>query len=243
MTVDQTEPVSDHPLVLAVGGSAGSVQPLVEIVRDLPRDLPAAVLVTIHIGEQTRLPEILSRAGPLRATQARDSEVLEHSRIYVAPPGRHLITRCGLALPGPGPRVNRHRPSVDVMFASAAEWVGPRAVAVVLSGVLDDGAVGAALLIKKVVEYWCRILARLNSPECQVRHWLRRRALELFRYVNWPGRSAILWMRRSRAVAARMRRGQNGRLARTWSRALIPVSWSRMSPNSPGSPAPIAAAA
>jgi two-component system, chemotaxis family, protein-glutamate methylesterase/glutaminase len=146
MTVDQTEPVSDHPLVLAVGGSAGSVQPLVEIVRDLPRDLPAAVLVTIHIGEQTRLPEILSRAGPLRATQARDSEVLEHSRIYVAPPGRHLITRCGLALPGPGPRVNRHRPSVDVMFASAAEWVGPRAVAVVLSGVLDDGAVGAALI-------------------------------------------------------------------------------------------------
>lgn len=146
MTVDQTERVADHPLVLVVGGSAGSVQPLVEIVRDLPQDLCAAVLVTIHIGEQTRLPEILSRSGPLRATQARDSEVLEHGRIYVAPPGRHLITRNGLALLGPGPRVNRHRPSVDVMFASAAEWVAERAVAVVLSGVLDDGAVGAALI-------------------------------------------------------------------------------------------------
>jgi two-component system, chemotaxis family, protein-glutamate methylesterase/glutaminase len=146
MTVDRTEPVADHPLVLAVGGSAGSVPPLVEIVRDLPWDLPAAVLVTIHIGEQTRLPQILSRSGPLRATQARDREVLERGRIYVAPPGRHLITRDGLALLSPGPRVNRHRPAVDVMFASAAEWVAERTVAVVLSGVLDDGAVGAALI-------------------------------------------------------------------------------------------------
>ena len=146
MTIDRTEPAADHPLVLAVGGSAGSVRPLVEIVGDLPRDLPAAVLVTIHIGEQTRLPQILSRSGPLRATQARDSEVLEQSRIYVAPPGRHLITRNGRALLSPEPRVNRHRPAVDVMFASAAEWVAERSVAVVLSGVLDDGAVGAALI-------------------------------------------------------------------------------------------------
>ena len=146
MTVERTVPVADHPFVLAVGGSAGSVRPLVEIVRDLPWDLPAAVLVTIHIGEQTRLPQILSRSGPLQARQARDSEVLEHGRIYVAPPGQHLITRDGLALLSPGPRVNRHRPAVDVMFASAAEWVAQRAVAVVLSGVLDDGAVGAALV-------------------------------------------------------------------------------------------------
>jgi chemotaxis response regulator CheB len=78
-------------VVLAVGGSAGSVPPLVEMVRALPPDLPAAVLVTIHIGEQTRLPQILSRSGPLPATQVRVREVLEHGRIYIAPPGRHLI--------------------------------------------------------------------------------------------------------------------------------------------------------
>jgi CheB methylesterase len=95
MAGDRTESVTAHLVVLAVGGSAGSVQPLVEIVRGLPWDLPAAVLVTIHIGEQTRLPQILSRSGPLRATQARHSEVLEHGRIYVAPPGRHLSRRLG----------------------------------------------------------------------------------------------------------------------------------------------------
>ena len=146
MTIGGVEPETDHRVVLAVGGSAGSVQPLVEIVRGLPSDLAAAVLVTIHVGEQTRLPQILSRSGPLQASHVRDREVLEHGRIYIAPPGQHLIVRSGHALLTPSPRVNRHRPAVDVMFASAAEWVAMRAVAVVLSGALDDGAVGAALV-------------------------------------------------------------------------------------------------
>jgi two-component system, chemotaxis family, protein-glutamate methylesterase/glutaminase len=146
MTVPPVEPEIDHRVVLAVGGSAGSVQPLVEIVRDLPGDLAAVVLVTIHVGEQTRLPQILSRSGPLQATRARDREVLEHGRIYIAPPGRHLVARGGVALLSPSPQVNRHRPAVDVMFASAVEWVAWRTVAVILSGALDDGAVGAAIV-------------------------------------------------------------------------------------------------
>jgi two-component system, chemotaxis family, protein-glutamate methylesterase/glutaminase len=138
--------VRDHPVVLAFGGSAGSVQPLIDIVRDLPTDLAAPVLVTVHVGEQTRLPQILSRFGPLKATLARDREVLEPGRIFVAPPGWHLLARDGLVVLSPGPRVNRRRPAVDVMFASAAEWVAARTVGVVLSGALDDGAVGAALI-------------------------------------------------------------------------------------------------
>jgi len=144
--ISPTGPERNNAVVLAVGGSAGSVEPLIEIIRDLPDDLPAAVLVTIHVGEQTRLPQILSRSGPLRATHVRDREELEQRRIYVAPQGRHLIARDGQVMLSPGPRVNRHRPAVDVMFASAAEWAGGRTVAVVLSGALDDGAVGAALV-------------------------------------------------------------------------------------------------
>jgi two-component system, chemotaxis family, protein-glutamate methylesterase/glutaminase len=146
MTIRPVESEIDHPSMLAVGGSAGSVQPLVEIVRGLPGDLAAAVLVTIHIGEQSRLPQILSRSGALPARHVRDREVLEHGRIYIAPPGRHLIVRDGLALLSPSPRVNRHLPAVDVMFASVAEWAAARTVAVVLSGALDDGAVGAAIV-------------------------------------------------------------------------------------------------
>ena len=136
----------NHPVVLAFGGSAGCIQPLIKVVHGLPEDLPAAVLVTTHVGEQTRLPQILSRSGPFPATFAQDQDILEPGRIYIAPRGRHLITADGLVLLSPGPRVNWHRPAVDVMFASAAESAGARTVAVVLSGALDDGAVGAALI-------------------------------------------------------------------------------------------------
>lgn len=134
--------------VVAVGGSAGSLGPLTALVAGLPKDLNAPVLVTIHTGEQTRsrLARILSRSGKLPAKPAEDGERVESGCIYVACPGRHLLVGDGTVALSPGPRVNRHRPAVDVLFASSATWAGARTVAVVLSGVLDDGAVGAALV-------------------------------------------------------------------------------------------------
>ena len=134
--------------VIVVGGSAGSLGPLRGLVGDLPADLPGSVGVTVHIGEQVRsvLPEILSRSGPLRADHARQDEALRPARIYVAPPGRHLLMPGGIVDLSNGPRMNRTRPAVDAMFGSAARWAGDRVVAVVLSGGLDDGAVGAALV-------------------------------------------------------------------------------------------------
>jgi two-component system, chemotaxis family, protein-glutamate methylesterase/glutaminase len=134
--------------VLAVGGSAGGIEALVDLVSGLPVDLPASVLVTIHISASARsqLPQILSRSGPLPAVHARHGAPLVAGRIHVAPPGFHLVLDSGLTLLSAGPAVNHHRPSVDVMFASAARAAGARVVAAVLSGVLDDGAVGAALV-------------------------------------------------------------------------------------------------
>jgi two-component system, chemotaxis family, protein-glutamate methylesterase/glutaminase len=134
--------------VLVVGGSAGSLRPLLDLARALPADLPSSVAVTIHVGEhaKSRLPWLLSRAGPLPAAHAEAGEHLQPGHVYVAPPGCHLLLPGGLAELSCGPRVNRHRPAVDAMFASAARWFGDRVVAVVLSGLLDDGAVGAALV-------------------------------------------------------------------------------------------------
>jgi two-component system chemotaxis response regulator CheB len=203
MTIRPVESETDHPSVLAVGGSAGSVQPLVEIVRGLPGDLAAAVLVTIHIGEQSRLPQILSRSGALPARHVRDREVLEHGRIYIAPPGRHLIACDGLALLSPSPRVNRHRPAVDVMFASAVEWVAWRTVAVVLSGALDDGAVGAAIVAQAGGQVLIQDPAERSSPACPDRRWPQRRERAPFRYASWLSRSEIPWRLRSHSVAIR----------------------------------------
>jgi two-component system, chemotaxis family, protein-glutamate methylesterase/glutaminase len=142
--------VSGDGAVLAIGGSAGGIEALVELVAALPADLPACVLVTVHIGSNSRsnLPRILTRSGPLPAVHARDGEPLHPGRIYVAPPDLHLLAARGVARLSHGPRVNRHRPAIDVMFASAARWAGPQAVAIVLSGLLDDGAVGSALVAR-----------------------------------------------------------------------------------------------
>jgi two-component system, chemotaxis family, protein-glutamate methylesterase/glutaminase len=132
--------------VVVVGGSAGSLEPLRALTAALPADLPGMVLVTQHVGARSELPWLLSRAGRLPASHAKEGEQLEPGRVYVAPPGCHLLVPRGVAELSNGPKVNRSRPAVDVMFASAARWFGDRVVAVVLSGLLDDGAVGAALV-------------------------------------------------------------------------------------------------
>jgi two-component system, chemotaxis family, protein-glutamate methylesterase/glutaminase len=146
--VPAVDPAELPAALVVIGGSAGSLLPLQQIVGEFPTDLRAAVLVAIHRGERTpsHLAEILSRAGPLPASEASDGELIRRGRIYVAPPGRHLMSGYGRLRLSGAPRVNRHRPAVDVLFASAARWSVDRTVAVVLSGVLDDGAVGAALV-------------------------------------------------------------------------------------------------
>jgi two-component system chemotaxis response regulator CheB len=139
-----------EPGVVVVGGSAGGVEALVELVRHLPADLPVPVLVTVHIGgnARSRLPDVVDRASALPARHAHHGEPLLPGHLYLAPPDFHLLAGGGRAQLSSGPRVNRHRPAVDVMFASAARWAGPRVLAVVLSGLLDDGAVGAALVAR-----------------------------------------------------------------------------------------------
>lgn len=130
--------------IVVVGGSAGGVAATVDLVRALPRDLPAAVFVALHLssGSPGLLPGILSRVGALPAEMACDGAEIRPGRILVAPPDRHLSLEKGVVRLSGAPRVNRFRPSIDVLFRSAADAYGPRVAAVILSGLLDDGALG-----------------------------------------------------------------------------------------------------
>ncbi|HJU60750.1 MAG TPA: chemotaxis protein CheB [Candidatus Binatia bacterium] len=78
-----------------MGASSGGIESFMEIVSGLPRDLPAAVFVVLHVSPRgtTQFPEILNRAGPLPAAHALDREPIRRGRIYVAPPDLHLLLR------------------------------------------------------------------------------------------------------------------------------------------------------
>src|SRR5438067_1207378 len=88
------------------------------------------------------LPQILTRAGNLPASQAANGERVEPGRIYVAPAGFHLTVNAGRLMVTRGAREHGLRPAIDPLFRSAALAYGPRAIGVILSGLLDDGTVG-----------------------------------------------------------------------------------------------------
>jgi len=134
--------------IFLIGASAGGVQALSKLVEGLPADLPAAVFIVLHVAPHGRsaMPAILSRAGSLPAVHAEDGDPVQPGRIYVAPPDHHIILEEGTVRLSRAPTENAQRPAVDVLFRSGAQAYGRRVVAVVLTGNLDDGTAGLAVV-------------------------------------------------------------------------------------------------
>ncbi|MBU8809011.1 chemotaxis protein CheB [Mycolicibacterium goodii] len=137
--------------VVAVGASAGGVEALTRLTANLSRDLSYAILVVLHMpaNAPSVLARILDRAGPLPAVTAVDGALLEPGTIYVARPGRHLMVHDSRAVLSEGPTENGHRPAVNALFRSVALAYGPHTIGILLSGVLDDGVLGAAAIKRR----------------------------------------------------------------------------------------------
>lgn len=131
--------------LLVIGGSAGALEPLFQIVAALPDAFTRPIAVVLHMlaTQPSALAELLAHHTLRRVRAAEDKEPLAPGTIYVASPDYHLlIERAGtLALSMDEP-VHFSRPSIDVLFESAAEAFGGRTIGVLLSGANADGAAG-----------------------------------------------------------------------------------------------------
>jgi len=137
--------VERHPALVVVGGSAGAVQVLQRLTSALTTSFSPAMVIVLHMppGSRGVFHELL--AAPSRPTMkiAEDKEPIAPGRIYFAAPGYHLLVEgdstFALSL---DELVHFSRPSIDVLFETAAEAYGDRALGVILSGANADGAAG-----------------------------------------------------------------------------------------------------
>ena len=133
--------------IIAIGASTGGTEAIRAVLTGLPADCPAIVIAQ-HIPAAFSAPftQRMNAMAAMSVCEPSDGQQIKPGHVYIAPGGRHLLVerdgaryRCRL---NDGPPVNRHCPSVDVLFRSVAQQVGPNAVGVLLTGMGDDGARG-----------------------------------------------------------------------------------------------------
>ncbi len=137
--------------VIVVGASAGGLNALSEFVGQLMPGMDAAVFLVMHLS-RTSITDFLmlqlQKFTQLKCEVATEGASIKADHIYIAPPNAHLLVKKGSIILGRGPEENRWRPSIDVLFRSAAAAYSTRAIGVILTGLLDDGTTGM-LAIKR----------------------------------------------------------------------------------------------
>ncbi len=132
-----------HELVV-VGASWGGLDALGRLLASLPADLDAAVAIAQHRGPspETSLAALLQARSTLPLREVEDKDSILRGRVHLAPYDYHLLVEPGSFALSTDPPVQFSRPSIDVLFESAADVYGERAVGVVLTGANADGAAG-----------------------------------------------------------------------------------------------------
>jgi two-component system, chemotaxis family, protein-glutamate methylesterase/glutaminase len=132
---------------VAIGASAGGVEALCVLLPALPADTVAAIFVVLHLPRDrpSLLAEIFARKCRLKVREAEDKQPVQAGTVYFAPNDYHLLVDDGpqLAL-SVDELVHHSRPSIDVLFESAAEIYGRRLLGIILTGANEDGAQGLA---------------------------------------------------------------------------------------------------
>ena len=153
---------------VVIGSSTGGTQALELVLTSLPGDSPGIAIVQ-HMPEKftAMYAQRLDGICAMNIREAKDGDRLERGVVLIAPGGRHMqLRKAGgqyFAVVADGPPVNRHKPSVDVLFRSAADCAGKDLLALILTGMGDDGARGMKLLH----DHGARTIAQ-NEESCVV---------------------------------------------------------------------------
>ena len=144
---EQLSKVKTTDLIIAIGASTGGTEAIKDVLMGMPADAPG-IVVTQHIPEMFSGPfaRRMDANSDMSVCEAQDGQHVLAGHVYIAPGNRHLLVErsgaryvCRL---NDGPPVNRHRPSVDVLFRSVAQCAGRNAIGVILTGMGNDGAQG-----------------------------------------------------------------------------------------------------
>jgi chemotaxis protein methyltransferase CheR len=160
---DKFEPFHPVAKMVIIGGSAGSIDVIVQILQSLPKNFQVPIVLVIHRMKNTasKLDKMLGKkTGIKHIAEPEDKEPIRPGMVYLAPQNYHLLAEADhtFSLDYSEP-VNYSRPSIDLSFESFANLYGKATVAIVLSGANTDGAAG----LKKVIA--CGGMAVIQAPE------------------------------------------------------------------------------
>ncbi|HEY6726875.1 MAG TPA: chemotaxis protein CheB [Polyangiaceae bacterium] len=167
------ELVRRAPRAIVIGGSAGSVELLRKLTPALAPDLGVPVLTVLHVAPSSQADWArVFHESTLPVREVEDNDIAEPACLYLAPPDYHMLVDASLNLSlSVEEPVNLARPSIDVLFESAAWAFGPRLLGIVLSGANADGAAGLAAISRAGGLAW------VQSPESALANRMPRAAL------------------------------------------------------------------
>jgi two-component system chemotaxis response regulator CheB len=135
--------------IIVIGASAGGLPAIREVISRFPGNMDAAVFVVLHVSKKSNgqtLAKIFQKHTSLQCIVPTDGTIIQKGHFYLAPPDHQMIIKGNTIKINQGARENKYRPSIDVLFRSAAVNYGSRVIGIILTGLLDDGTSGMSAI-------------------------------------------------------------------------------------------------
>jgi len=168
-----------HTELIVIGGSAGSLQVILEAVKNLKADLRFPIVLVLHRKAQAEsiLPKLMQQFSAIEVIEIEDKTEIENNKIYIVPSDYHLLfeNKNTVSLDS-SEKMNYSRPSIDVTFRSAAQIFEESVIGILLSGANSDGVEGLKYIKKNNGKVW------IQDPETADVDYMPRQAIQNVEY-------------------------------------------------------------